>query len=137
MTSNFLADLDAAVEQRCACLCGRPITGASPSAYFASEGCARRWHRPAADPFPVDAADAFRRLCDLLRDAFDALRRAMQQIVRTFIRVAEQLAQAGVLAQPTLPAPNRAVLPRPPRAIHPAGGLRSYALGRPVYRPAR
>lgn len=48
-------EITATIEGRCACLCGRRIPDDSASAWFATEGCQRRWHRrKATDPAAVE-----------------------------------------------------------------------------------
>lgn len=48
--TDILAQIDAAIEQHCACGCGRPLSPASPSGYYATEGCQQRWLLDQRDP---------------------------------------------------------------------------------------
>jgi hypothetical protein len=42
-TADFVDRLDAAVDGRCGCGCGTPITDSSPSAYYATAHCQSAW----------------------------------------------------------------------------------------------
>lgn len=51
---DILEQIDAAVQERCACGCGAEITDASPSAYYATQTCQSRWmNQQATDPREV------------------------------------------------------------------------------------
>jgi hypothetical protein len=61
---DILDQIDAAVDERCACGCGRHLPPDGPSAYFATPECQARWHNgQATDPLDVyrrpDAAVAY------------------------------------------------------------------------------
>lgn len=160
MTSDFLADLDAVVQQQCACLCGLPITAGSPSAYFAREACANRWNRgtagvPARQTFLVttDLRAVLQQLGSLISDS---IRMALAEVDAVLMPVARAMAkaiqQAARLAQLDRQPPDdpmqRALYlrrhrhtgprtaRRTPHRVDPGGGLRIVALGRPAYRPA-
>jgi hypothetical protein len=154
VTSDFLADLDAAIESRCACRCGRPITGRSPSAYFASEMCADRWHgRRTTVLLPIPPAVVEQ----AIRDAVEQTRGRLIAALRAFHEIVDAIRRqlAGIDLEPLvgeLPPTDpwqqalwlrrrRNTGPRPvgraPRRLDPAGGLRVDARGRPTYRPAR
>lgn len=150
MTSNFLDRLDAAVEQRCACGCGAPIGDLSPSAYFATEACAARWHRPPTTSVQFDVVTVrahIREMLDgiahVLRSVGEQLRPLMQQLARHAADCRHELEQP-----PSDPRERALWLlrrrntgPRPevrtPRRVDPPGGLRCDARGRPTYRPVR
>lgn len=60
MTTDILAAIDAATEQRCACGCGQPLPAGGLSAWFASQDCQHQWHqRNATDPHEVYDRDDF------------------------------------------------------------------------------
>lgn len=48
--TDILARIDAAIEQNCACGCGRPLSPTGPSGYYATEGCQQRWLLDHRDP---------------------------------------------------------------------------------------
>jgi phosphatidylserine/phosphatidylglycerophosphate/cardiolipin synthase-like enzyme len=48
--SDILDQIDAAVEERCACGCGSQLSPTGPSAYYASETCQQRWRYQQLDP---------------------------------------------------------------------------------------
>jgi hypothetical protein len=54
---DILAAIDAAVDQLCACGCGRRLDPDGPSGYFASQACQRGWHSAQA----TDAQAVYRR----------------------------------------------------------------------------
>ncbi len=124
MRSEFLAELDAAVDGRCACLCGAAITAGSPSAYFAAEACSVAWHRATAPQMPLlaEVLRAARELLDKLvtvvRDFFDRFGAAIRDAVRDLAALTASAAPA-----------------RPPQRIDPPAGLRSARRGGCVYRP--
>jgi hypothetical protein len=55
---DILDRIDAAIEERCACGCSRPLHPNGPSGFFASQDCQARWHaRLASDPHDVYERD--------------------------------------------------------------------------------
>lgn len=140
MADDFLRDLDAAVEQRCACLCGQQITAMSPSAYFASEECALRWQHPGTEPTSrrtfltevVAAVEEFWRAMEPYMSPLLAMSRYFEEQETDPEKVRENALQARR---------NRNVGPRgrsrPPRQVDPAGGLSVLPAGRLPYRPRR
>jgi hypothetical protein len=150
VTSDFLERLDAAVEQRCACGCGTPISDLSPSGYFATEACAAQWHQPPTTPAQFDA-EVFRvrvrgmlhGLARVLHAAGEQLRPLMQQFAQCAAGCGHELEQppSDPLGRVLWLRRRRNTGPRPaPRAarrVDPPGGLRCDARGRPSYRPAR
>lgn len=137
MARDFIADLDAAVEGRCSCGCGAPITVASPSAWFASELCAGRWHQ--------HAGAGRQELIELLRRAGGILRAAFEDLVTFAVDLFTGCVDAIRAAAEALD-PYRDVLvdfkeppplPRPLDQVNPAGGLNARPLGRPAWRPVR
>jgi hypothetical protein len=123
MTSDFLAGLDAAVESRCACLCGRPITSTSSSVYFASEGCAADWHyrqcRGLRDQFAA-AFEFLRRLGQALADAVRQFTRQFTDLLYDLHRQIRRL----LPAQPPTDQRERALWLRQHRNTGPARGAR-------------
>ncbi len=141
MTSDFLARLDAAVDQRCACGCGRPITDSSPSAYYASEDCATDWHYQRRRPYALVRIDG-EALADLLRQIWEPIAREIHRLVdallAAFRRLHEQL--RPLLATATVQQPPAATGPRPrgrvARTIDPPHGYTVMPRGRTARRPA-
>ncbi len=153
MTSDFLDRLDAVIEQRCSCGCGTPVDDRSPSAYFASEDCAARWHQPRI-PVLVPAGlvdltvfgEAMLRMsatfAQAVRPFFEQMRPHLEQLVRVVV----EFEQRG--KPPTHPLGRvvwlrrtRNTGPRPRLRscgrVDPPGGFRVDARGRPTYRPVR
>jgi hypothetical protein len=77
---KILDQIDAAVEERCACGCGTQLSPAGPSAYFASEGCQQRWRYRQLDP------ERARRLAE---------RAKQRQLARVERSVARELIRSG------------------------------------------
>jgi hypothetical protein len=104
-TEQVLERIDAAVEGVCACGCRRPITDGSPSAWFASEECADRWHGRLAGGWLQREAGLLRswgraeleefvnELCELLRQVGEPLQRLVADLAAAF----------GVVPGPTDP----------------------------------
>lgn len=149
MTSDFLECLDAAVEQRCACGCGIQISDRSPSAYYATEMCAARWHRPATKVLaPFDVAVFRLRVRALLDGLADAVRSFAEQLRPLLQQIQRHAVDCGYEGPPSDPRERALWLrrrrntgPRPaartPRRFDPPGGLRRDARGRSTYRPVR
>lgn len=157
MTSEFTAAMDAATDHRCACLCGTPITDASPSAYFASELCAARWHRPArlayAREVAVMAARAWIKAARmLLAEAFRVLNTALCEVAKVLTPAFERARRFAALIQTPAVAPavdpmaralssrrplgtGPAARPPVPRRLDPGTGLWPAARGRQPFRP--
>ncbi len=131
MTRDFLDELDAAVDGRCSCGCAAVITAASPSAWFASETCAARWHRG------PDRWDELRlRLIEKWRAFVAEIGRLLQNALAELIAAAKRIVEAFVPLDMALPPPALP-RPRPPARIDPGGGISAVPRGRPVFRPAR
>lgn len=47
---DILDQIDAAIDQQCACGCGAKLRTGGPSAWFAGEGCQERWRYDQLDP---------------------------------------------------------------------------------------
>jgi hypothetical protein len=128
VTSDFLAELDAAVGQRCACLCGRPITVASPSAYYASENCAATWHQRRHPT--IDAPT----LAELMHRVGERIARELPRVIDALLvtlrRLHEQRERA-VRTRGTGPQPRT----RAPRTLDPPTGFTTSARGRRAWRP--
>jgi hypothetical protein len=142
---DFPAIPDTTVRPRCACRCGAPITDRSPSASFASEACARRWH---AGNWSAEAIRAA--LQEAARAAFELFAEVARGLAAQ-ARVLAEWAQTAGLCGPAAPDDpmqralwlrrNRNTGPRPlrraPRRLDPGGGVASLPLGRGPYRRIR
>lgn len=76
---DILDQIDAAIDQQCACGCGAKLRPNGPSAWFAGEGCQERWRYDRLDPERARrrAARAEQRRVAL------AERAAVRELVRT------------------------------------------------------
>lgn len=119
--SVVLDRIDAAIKKLCACPCRRPITDASPSAYFTSEVCQQRWH--ALRVIPARAVQAMRaaaaRVAEELQRLLARLVEAFQPMVEAFNQLTQQL------AAPLPPRHGPARPRRAPRTIRPTRGWTS------------
>lgn len=93
--------IDAAIAGLCSCGCGQPITDRSPSAWFAGEACAERWHgsrspalradmRAFVEALAVALAQAVADVWEIVRRYFDALAAEARRIIAA-VRHAQQL----------------------------------------------
>ncbi len=120
---DVIDTIDAAVDGLCACPCRAKITGSSPSAYFASEVCAWRWHHGAADmqQLAAQAVAQFQALAVRAWEALCAIGQALRQLAQCFTEAAKALGRlSAAIAEPE-PVPRTGPVSRrrPPRAIHP------------------
>jgi rubrerythrin len=112
-TPGSLAAIDAAVDGCCACGCGAELDPVGPSAWFASEGCQRRYQRRAArrpDEVlgPLAAEESEERLADMLVGMASAVRGvepALRAMGETFAAFARALGGPPVSRMP-IPAPS-------------------------------
>jgi hypothetical protein len=124
------------MDGRCACLCGRPITEVSPSAFFATETCARWWHAtqrigigPQREPEPGSLGQ----LAAMIERFFWDTWQALQPVGQAFVGLAAAVVEAAdtlIDAVPPPPPPPKTGPPprrRPPKAITPGGGWYSHA----------
>lgn len=127
MSSDVLATVDATLEQRCACLCGQPISDRSPSGFFASESCSQQWHLEhfGAAYLPgvqQQARQWWDQVAAWLRELFESIAEALRPVAEVFAQLAEQFGAIAVQAEPApkTHGPPRPV--RPPKCISPPSG---------------
>ena len=111
--TDILDRIDATVEGLCACGCRQSITGASPSAYYATETCQAAWWAQARG---LPRAPAIRISPETQRQATDALRRAFVSIN---VAVQQFVAATAPLVEGMNYFMDAAYEPRPEPADHP------------------
>lgn len=124
VTRDFVDVLDDTLDRRCTCGCGVQVDAGSPSAWFASELCSRRWH---------GRRQAESALEDTLRRFRDVVASFARSLLKAFGGQLEVMHHGAAALDPA----GRPALPRPAARIDPCTGLSSTPLGKPLFRPSR
>lgn len=137
--TRTLHAIDAAVDQLCACGCGRQLDAAGPSAYFAGPECQQRWHeaqttnprevlnRHDAAPYPQYDQERVELLNTVPREArvgFTLSPEAVEQLMRSLSARGVEVGDVGLAAHAVATAAPRTDWETDLRAIEHALGYR-------------